>query len=341
MDRRFDLLRVLACFMVVVVHVSGADTLSFGPNWWAGNLYDSLARACVPIFFMLSGATLLPKAEPLFVFFKKRFIKVIPPLVVWSSFYLWWLWYNGAPVGGVLDWVAAILRGPTMFHLWFFYAIVGIYLFVPAMRRLYQGSTPVEKWLVLALWFMWVCVYPMAHTFRTGAPLEGPSNNPHSIGYFAPYLGYVLLGAVLSERTWRKTTGAIVFVIGISATAILTWARSAYIGTPVDVFYLYLSPTVTVAAVGLFMFFLGIKRGAPSRFLSSMAQYTVAIYGLHAFVIDPVASRIGLSTVSGIGWIDIPLTSACVFVASAVAVHAWHRCKRLAYLFRRRGAHPA
>ncbi|HZN48329.1 MAG TPA: acyltransferase family protein, partial [Ramlibacter sp.] len=64
MDRRIALLRVIACFMVIQLHVSAELFHRFAKQgWWAGNFYDSLVRACVPLFFMIAGATLLRRDE--------------------------------------------------------------------------------------------------------------------------------------------------------------------------------------------------------------------------------------------------------------------------------------
>ncbi len=90
MDRRISYLRITACFMVVILHISAPIFVVSNEKWWAGNTYDSLVRSCVPLFLMIAGATLLSKNEGISVFFKKRFIRIIPPLLFWSVFYLLW-----------------------------------------------------------------------------------------------------------------------------------------------------------------------------------------------------------------------------------------------------------
>lgn len=321
MDRRYDFLRVFACFLVVIIHIAGSDANVLNSNWWAGNVYDSLARVSVPIFFMISGAMLLPKAEPLLTFFRKRFWKVIPPLIGWSLFYLWWLHHNGLHIGPPVYWIMAIVRGPTMYHLWFFYAIVGLYLFVPLMRRAYLASSRPERLLVLALWFGWISVYPMLNTLLTGEPFVTTSGDPHSIGYFAPYAGYMFLGAVLSEYAWRKSTGALLFAAGVAVTVAMTAIYTYHLGHLDQTFYDYLAPNVTVAAAGLFMLFLGMRKGPSPPWLSRLSLYSVAIYGVHVFLIDPVAEILGVSKATGIGWVDVPLTAAFVFMAAASIAH--------------------
>ena len=48
------------------------------------NIIDSFSRMCVPIFVMVSGFFLLRKDEDVKVFFKKRFVKIIPKFFIYS-----------------------------------------------------------------------------------------------------------------------------------------------------------------------------------------------------------------------------------------------------------------
>jgi surface polysaccharide O-acyltransferase-like enzyme len=85
-------LRVLATISVILLHVA-ANILYQYTNipqhiWWIGNIYDGLVRFSVPAFFMLTGALLLPKIEPVNVFLKKRFSRIFPPFLFWSLIYI-------------------------------------------------------------------------------------------------------------------------------------------------------------------------------------------------------------------------------------------------------------
>ena len=58
-----DVLKLLACAGVVVIHLSGYGLelfpiLSF--DWLSSAFWDSLARFAVPVFFMCTGALMLP-----------------------------------------------------------------------------------------------------------------------------------------------------------------------------------------------------------------------------------------------------------------------------------------
>ena len=60
----YDLLRIQAAILVVLLHVSAIGWNVISPHksqWMIINLYNSMTRGAVPIFFMLSGAFLLKK----------------------------------------------------------------------------------------------------------------------------------------------------------------------------------------------------------------------------------------------------------------------------------------
>ena len=92
-DDTLDLLRLGAILLVVMIHYSNyycryltdVHTISFG----GAILYNGLARICVPLFFMLSGALMLGRAvEPAKL--KKKVLRFFSVLVVWTIFYFVW-----------------------------------------------------------------------------------------------------------------------------------------------------------------------------------------------------------------------------------------------------------
>lgn len=59
---RYDLLRIVACFAIVLLHVSGGYWSVVDINssdFTIMTVYNSLTRFGVPVFFMLSGLFLL------------------------------------------------------------------------------------------------------------------------------------------------------------------------------------------------------------------------------------------------------------------------------------------
>ncbi|MBY4734000.1 acyltransferase family protein [Cupriavidus pauculus] len=309
--------------MVVLLHISALNIHEFGSKWWAANFWDSLSRACVPLFFMLSGATLLPKAEAISVFLRKRAARILAPLLLWSIFYLWWLDINGVDTG---NWLVAIVRGPTMYHLWYFYAVIGLYMFVPVIRKFYQGATDVERLYFLGVWFMVSSVYPAVQAIygmsidrQCGYMQLGMLADVYHLQSFSGYIGYMILGAYLMERRPNARLGFSVFAGSSILTMFATFALSKWLGTPCEFFFTYFQPLVVVAAASLYWALLGLAPGKSSSALRYVSDCTLGVYGLHAFMIDPVFMRLGLFQVTGVPWVD-PLIGAVGVFATCLAI---------------------
>ena len=85
-----DLLRVIACYMVIQIHTGefyyigeAGKVLNTVDAHWVG-WYNSLCRICVPLFVMISGFFLFPVNDTS-TFFKKRFSRVAIPFIIWCT----------------------------------------------------------------------------------------------------------------------------------------------------------------------------------------------------------------------------------------------------------------
>ena len=86
-----DLLRVLACFLVVFAHCCDpfvgqldADRGAFLTGAFAG----SLVRCSVPLFVMMTGVLLLPVGEGMGAFYRRRIGRIVPPLLFLSLIHI-------------------------------------------------------------------------------------------------------------------------------------------------------------------------------------------------------------------------------------------------------------
>ncbi|GAB4461904.1 MAG: hypothetical protein Kow0070_20170 [Anaerolineales bacterium] len=87
-----DYLRVFAILAVITGHVIADFYGLFGKvgaaEWWLSNVLGILARSAVPVFVMVSGALLLGKSYSIGAFYKKRALRLIPPIIFWNLVYL-------------------------------------------------------------------------------------------------------------------------------------------------------------------------------------------------------------------------------------------------------------
>ena len=82
-----DLLRVVACFLVVFSHCCDPFVAQFDndrTSFLTGVFSGSLVRPCVPLFVMMTGVLLLPVRTGMSEFYRRRIGRVLVPLAFWS-----------------------------------------------------------------------------------------------------------------------------------------------------------------------------------------------------------------------------------------------------------------
>ena len=186
-----DILRVVACLLVILIHtpIRQYDTYYNTPSI-AGAVYTVLVAVNCNLFFMITGALLLPVTKPGKKFVMRRLKVILPPLVVWTMVYLLehaFLLHNFTP-----RLLTSILFHPVEGLLWYVYVLLVIYVTLPLMSKCIAaiGKRGVE--VVLGLWVLSSFI-PYQH----GIFMEASQYSHNMFGAFANYYGYVLLGYYL------------------------------------------------------------------------------------------------------------------------------------------------
>ena len=329
-----DLVRVVAVFQVVLVHLSYVIFFKeevTSANWRAANFYDSFSRMGVPLFFMVSGYLLLGKSEPAVVFFRKRFFKVGIPTLFWSIAYLLWsvdAYTNGTmkPVNVALSIGKAIYTGNVEIHLWFLYILIGIYLVVPILRVYFSVTSRRNVAYFVALWFLATPLFEVAQRL-TG--LQSALVIPVVSGY----VGYFVMGYLLAEVKVGKR-GILLSAFGGVAAIVVTYLGTEVLSrnsAPIDAyFYSYFSPPTVLASIcGFFLLKnLGQNLGRAGTLIRTVSGATFGIYLIHIFTAELL--RKGFLGFSLFSWqaasvYMIPLTALGVYALSFLAVFGLQR----------------
>ena len=186
-----DILRVLACLLVILIHtpIRQYDTYYNTPSI-AGAVYTVLVAVNCNLFFMITGALLLPVTMSDKRFIKRRLWVVLPPLAVWSIIYLLehaFLLHNFTP-----RLLTSILFHPVEGLLWYVYVLLVIYVTLPLVSRCIDAIGKRGVKMLLVLWLLSSFI-PYQH----GLFIESSQYSHNMFGAFANYYGYVLLGYYL------------------------------------------------------------------------------------------------------------------------------------------------
>ncbi|GAB4503415.1 MAG: acyltransferase family protein [Anaerolineales bacterium] len=325
-----DLIRVVAVFQVVLIHLSYPIFFKgdMPPSAvTAANFYDSLSRMGVPLFFMVSGALLLGKREPTGAFLWRRFVKVGIPALFWSVAYLLWsveAYRNGSmsALHIVLSMLKVIYLGDVEIHLWFLYVLGGIYLVTPLLRLLVSAASRRDLAYFLLLWLIGTSLTALAKRL-SGLPtaFEIPVATGY-VGYFI--MGYWLVEVHLSSR------GRLVTVLGMTCAVLgIFWGTlllSARAGRMDDFLYSYFSLPTILASVCAFLLLKDLGQRLEGGILPPLRALSAASFGVylvHILVIDLLRTgALGFRLYSwmGVPWLFIPLTALAVFLLSFLFV---------------------
>ncbi|MBF0176729.1 MAG: acyltransferase family protein [Magnetococcales bacterium] len=326
-----DILRIIGTFSVVWIHSAAPLLYKFNKisimNWWVGNIYDSMARMCVPLFFMISGFLLLNKSEAPSVFFQKRLYKVVLPLIAWSILYILWKHYiegKGSPSFYIFF---SLVITPAYFHLWFLYAIIGIYLFMPILRIITQHSSNETLYYFVFLWFVAVSVIPFFEML-TGI------KSVIDLQMISGYIGYFVLGLLLGEVKVNAKffiLSVVVFIVSVFATAFSTYYFTVERGVFVGYFYGHLTPNVIVMSISFFVFikYLSenssiINNAKAKKIIEPLSAASFGIYLVHAMVLY-ILSRgyfgLRLNAFTADAYYSIPATAISTYIVSFIIVY--------------------
>lgn len=236
-----DLLRVLACLMVIMVHSGeffyiGPGDVIIRDHTYGTGAYGSALRACVPLFVLSSGYLLLPLREATGTFFRRRFTRILIPFLLWSALYVLVPYFQGAyGLAALGQHLLLIGVNFSAGHLWFMYMLLGLYAFAPVVSPwLRDVSAREERWFLLA-WAV-TLLLPFARLAYPQVWGEAFWNQIGGAYYFSGYLGYFVLGHYLRVHLRlppgrSRGVGLALLLVGYGLTywgfaARLPWART-------------------------------------------------------------------------------------------------------------------
>lgn len=341
-----DYARVFACFLVMLVHASenfyGApgSTDMAGPQSFLANeadrlwvsVYDGFSRMSVPLFMIISAFLLTPmkKEETVFSFYKKRFKRVIPPMVAFIVLYsvLPLLWGQIDITTSAKDMSRILLNFPTLAgHLWFLYPLIGIYLFIPIISPWLRIASKKEEGFFVLLFLISTCI-PFLNRWFGEVWGQCFWNEYHMLWNFSGYLGYLVLAHYIKthidwSRRKKLLIGAASMIVGAVVT-VLSFYIQAVPGvlhsTPVlEVGWSFCTINCVLLTAGAFMMFSCIDQEQAPCIVTDMSKLSYGMYLIHIFwlglMVNIFKDMLALPTVAAIPTIAIS-TFVCCYIST-------------------------
>ncbi len=328
-DYNMDLLRILASFMVIVIHVSAynfSTTPTKSIEWLSYNFYDSLVRSAVPIFLMISGVFFLSDRVQSSIkkIYTKNIFKLLIVFILWSLIYvIFSVFTDRLDINGV---ISSLIVGH--FHLWFIPVIIGIYIICPFIYRFIKNSDrKLFKYFIILL--------IIASFLRTISYLEFLpyysyiiliiDNLP--IDIICGFYSYFILGYFLYNYDISKKKTKIIYVLSILSVIgcfIGTYLLSRYSGYNNSHLMKEFSIFTLFESMGLFLFFKNkcfVGRNIFSDRITKISSCTLGIYVIHMLVMYSLFDLDLIQVRSFNTILSVPILSVLIFIISLVLVY--------------------
>lgn len=284
-----ELVRFLSFFLVIVIHVTNYFCRAYGKipqsEYLFSLILDTAARVSVPGFFMISGALLLGRDEPLKKH-GKRLIRFLTALIVWSAVYYVW---NTFYMKSSFD-LKKILYVPAEAHLWYLYAMIPIYLVLPFLQvmcrnmsfRLERAFLIIATGAVLFNYLLWM----MGGEPYYDLPLIGDR-----IYAYYVFVGYYIYKYRHHIRLSQRAA-AVICVLSMAATFGITWGVTVMNGKHYEDALTYTSPFVAISAITFFLILLRFRHAhyqpkeAVRKVIDLFCGCSFGIYLIHILFLD-------------------------------------------------------
>ena len=296
-----DLIRVLACFLVVFTHAgelyyidANGGLIRNEKNIFPG-IFNSMSRVCVPLFVIISGYLLLPMKTDYKTFFKRRMTRIVFPFIIFCVFYDIYFFARG-----FFDYKQMFLNIPLIFinygtqigHLWFMYMIIGVYLFMPIITPWIEKAEKVHFYYYFTIWLISSTTYYIHIAFKE---IWGEAywNKNTMVSEFFGDFGYAVFGAFVKIHLKDKNLyilGIILYLVGTGFTmfGFLFKREKAKTCEEIEVTWKFDSINVVIASCGIFLLLRKVecKNQIVVKIFNDIAIKSYGMYLIHIFFLQ-------------------------------------------------------
>ena len=332
----FDLLRVLATYMVMQIHtgefeyIGSNGTVLHSTGAWAAGWMNSLLRVCVPLFVMISGFFLFPIKDEK-EFFRKRFTRVLIPFVLWCAIYAFYYYARGmASFSATLLNIAKIPvnYGTEVGHLWFIYMLIGIYLIGPVLSPWIVSANRRGMEFFLLLWGL-TLLLPYIHLYFPQVWGEAYWNATPTLYYFSGFIGYVVLAVYIRRFHMRPSPyldclafGMVLVGYAVTAGGFLLQLPVEHNVSAIELTWNFTTLNVALMTAGIFLLFRNLQpeRGnsLPWRLTADISRKSYGIYLAHIILLNAMHTALAARIPNA--FLRLPTIALATFVTTYLAI---------------------
>lgn len=287
----FDFFRAYGCLAIILLHVVSAwkddptNSSAFYHNVstirmiFNNAVVPVLVRIAVPIFFMMSGALFLDPNRDIKI--KKHVKKLLVVLGIFGYMMaLIELVVGNRDFEASYLWIAGLnlLQEQTWSHLWYLYAMIGLYLVTPILRAWIKKADEKEMRVMMGVAFLFLTIIPTINSLigieltQFGIVTPGGSLLCYLLGYYL----YEECGKLRKMAIPIGIAGGVLTIV--VSLLFQSWSRSM-----VEPYHVW----IVIYSSALFILLLDDKRiKKMGRMCGSLSSISFTIYIVHPVFIN-------------------------------------------------------
>lgn len=332
-NQAFDILRIIACFSVVMLHVSSRYIMSIGVetlDFRSSNAYNSLSQVGVPIFVMISGALFLDSNYKTSIkkIWLHNILRIVICFFIWGfAYYVYqsvYLWHFDFYRQGILRTITGIAYASD--HLWYLGMIVGLYALVPVLRSYLEKTDKKNIQYLLYL----VGIFQIAKTtivILLDSSLVNRFVELFGIVELTGYLGYFIWGYYIVHFGITKNIRTLLYVL-VPLALVVNYVVSMHMSLKAGAYnpgiysgfciFTFIEVSALFVAVKEICNKVKINKTV-GKVLKSVSADSFGVYLLHMMIIDYLYEEGFFGKLSpNLVW-QIPLSLAVFIVSMLVA----------------------
>lgn len=290
----FDILNIIAIIAVIAMHCNSiVHSNPNSPAWTTSLIIECICYFAVPLFCMLSGATLMTYREKYDTktFFKKRVLKVVIPFTFWAIIMFIWKihigWLSIQKINTPIKFVNAFFANNEEATYYFMFIILGLYLTMPLLSLVAKKEYTKQLWFVVCLYFVFNAFLPNI------LGLLKIQTNANLTVQLGGYSIFIILGYLLATQNITKKYRILIYagaIIGLIYRFATTFYLSKQAGSVVKTTWGYTSWHAILLTAAVFLIIKNlnfekiITNSKVRNFITKMSGCSFGIYLIHKIV---------------------------------------------------------
>ena len=237
-----EFLRIIAILLVIFNHTGdkGFFLFSISTNsifYWFYLFISISCKIAVPLFFMISGALLIKKDESIQTLFKKRIIKFIIIILIFSFIqYIYYSVIKNQFAFSISDFLVKTYSLSMATSYWYLYSYLGLLLMLPFIRKMAKNMTENEYIYLAVMQIVFVGLLPILQyilvkeNYTLNSSFSAPIIICSNVFYFT--MGHYLEN-VFEQKNYTKRTTLLLSIVSfacISISCLITNYRALITG---------------------------------------------------------------------------------------------------------------